>query len=298
MLTFATAGLAAAGTPGSGDATATGNQSGTNANQSLNIKDGGFATVDGGVDNNGTAESQTGDNEAVGNSDENEAGIDDGILDDPEEGKININENANESEGEATVSSGWAWSAGNQSQTDLDQTGKITGGQNLVVLTQGSLVLNRGLGLADTGSNIGGPVVSGNAWALGNWSENDVDQVADATSGVSVLILGQVADIDNFGDAYSFTGDNDGDVTSGNAKSQGNESRDRTAQNTVADGDTLAAAVVQQASRNRNHGEADALTGHNLGDAGEGDDTDDLDQEADPDLTDLETLQDLYDINF
>ncbi|MDP1807877.1 MAG: hypothetical protein Q8K72_22050, partial [Acidimicrobiales bacterium] len=222
------------------------------------------------------------------NSDENDD-------DDDGDSKINLGGASNESDGEATVSTGWATSTGNQSGTNLDQSGNITGGQSLVVLQQGAFVLNAGRGLADSGHNDGGPISTGNAWALGNWSENDIAQVADATSGVSLLVIDQLSLTANLGDGRANSGHNTGDVSTGNATSTGNQSRNTHSQNTVADGDTLSAAVIEQNQRTRNRGLGVANSGFNSGDAGEGDDTDNLDQFADPDLTDLETLEGLFD---
>jgi hypothetical protein len=283
MLTLLTAGVAGA-VPGAGtgEAVATGNQSGTTAGQHLTMTDGGVATLDAGVANAGGAGSNSGVNSALGNS---------GANDDDSSnigGRINIDSVGNDSEGETTVSTGWAHSAGNVSGTNLQQSGNVTGGASLVILQQGAFVLNAGLGIANTGINDGGPTQTGNAWALGNWSENDIHQVADATSGTSLLVIDQLSLTSNIGVALANSGINAGDVTTGNAKSQGNESRNHHAQDTVADGDTLSAAVVDQQQRNRNRGLGVANTGFNFGDAGEGDDTDNLDQLAVPDLADID----------
>ena len=271
-LTLLTAGMAGAQQAGTGDATATGNQSGTNAGQTLTMKDGGIATLDAGVGNAGAAGSNSGVNQAVG------LGVDDGDSDDATniDGKNNFDEVGTDSSGETSVTTGWATSGGNVSTTDLDQTGSIQGGSSLVILQQGAFVLNAGLGLANAGFNEAGVVASGNAWALGNWSENDIDQVADATSGVSLLLIDQLSVTTSLGAGIANTGFNSGDITTGNASGTGSRSTNDHAQDTVADGDTLSAAVVEQVNRNRNRGLGVANSGFNFGSVDESTDADDL----------------------
>src|SRR5690606_38783941 len=66
---------AAHGAPGTGETSATGNRSNTAAGQTLNMTDGGVVTLNGGVANAGGAGSNSGINQAVGNSDENDDSV-------------------------------------------------------------------------------------------------------------------------------------------------------------------------------------------------------------------------------
>lgn len=262
--------------PGTGDATATGNQSTTAAGQNLSMTDGGVVTLNGGVANAGGAASNSGVNEAVGNSDEND---DDATSD----GRINIDAVEVGSEGETSLTTGWATSAGNVANTRLGQDATTRGGDSLIVLQQGAFVLNGGLGLANTGINEAGVVASGNAWALGNWADNDVQQIADVTSGTAVQILGQLETITSLGAGVANTGINSGDITTGNATSTGSESTNQAAQSSVANGDNLAAAVAQVVNDTRNRGLGVANTGVNFGSVDESDDSDDLTQDPEQD---------------
>ncbi|MDQ2649688.1 MAG: hypothetical protein M3Z03_09040 [Actinomycetota bacterium] len=272
MLTLLSA-TAAHGAPGTGETAATGNQSSTAAGQTLNMTDGGVVTLNGGVANAGGAGSNSGINQAVGNTDENDDSAEN--LD----GRINNDSVEVGSEGETSLTTGWAGSAGNISTTRLGQDATTRGGDNLIVLNQGAFILNGGLGIANTGINEAGVVASGHAWALGNWADNDVQQVADVTSGTAVQIIGQLELVTSLGAGIANTGLNTGEWATGNATSTGSESRNLARQESVADGDTLAAAVVQQVNRTRNRGLGVANTGINFQSADESDDSDDLTQD-------------------
>jgi hypothetical protein len=272
VLTFLSAGAAHAA-PGSGDATATGNKSGTQAGQQLNMTDGGVVTLNGGVANGGAAGSNSGVNRAVGNSDENDDATEN--LD----GKVNNDSVEVGSEGETSLTTGRATSSGNESNTRFGQNATTRGGDNLVVLNQGAFVLNLGLGLANTGINEAGVVDSGDAWARGNWADNDLQQVADVTSGTAVQIIDQLAIVSNLGAGIANTGINSGDVTTGNASASGNEARNQAAQNTAANGDLLGVALVQQVNTTRNRGLAVANTGINVSSGDDSEGEDDLTQD-------------------
>jgi hypothetical protein len=228
-----------------GDATAAGNQSTNDQGQSLSVTPGSdptVATIDGSVANGGAAGSNSGRNEAVNT----EADADDAVT--------------------QTVKSGNATSAGNQSQSKLNQsaTSSATGG-GLTVIDQGARIRNWGGALADTGFNSGDGTVSGNADAWGNrsWSSIDQSALVNDASGTTRL-LSQSARITNLGLAVAETGHNVGDaITSGNASAGGNEAHSSTGQSGVITGDVIGTATAEQVSRTRNRGLGVANTGFN-----------------------------------
>jgi hypothetical protein len=280
LLTLLHAGAAHAA-PGTGETSATGNQSGTSQGQTLNMTDGGVVTLNGATANAGGAGANSGINQAVGNDEENDE--DNGFDPNDPVKSVNIESAENDSEGETSLTTGWAASQGNVSLSRTGQAATTRGGDNLIVLNQGAFVLNAGLGLANSGINEAGVVATGNAWALGNWADNDVQQVADITSGTSLQIIGQLELVTSLGAGIANTGINSGDITTGNATSTGSESTNQAAQDTVANGDALGAAVVQQANRTRNRGLALANTGINFGSVDESEDDDDLTQDPEQD---------------
>ncbi len=203
-----------------GAANAAGNRSTTNLTQALNVNTTGHALVlsdqNAAVVNFGIAAANTGGNIAVGNASRNlalmqrqravsnNAGLsgDDNVA-------ANFGSAANTSNGSASVTTGNAGATGNQSTTNVSQTvnANMTGG--LVLPDQNALVLNAGIGIANTGLNL----------AVGNVSRNVAiaHQFAKATNNAGDSVAS------NFGDVAT-SSNGSGSITTGNADSIGNDS--------------------------------------------------------------------------
>ena len=231
-----------AGVASAGDAEAVGNTSGTSGNQALVVAPGTdptIAALDGTVVNGGAAAANTGTNGAE----------------------------------EVEVTSGHARSHGNDSQSTFDQavTSSASAG-GLTVIDQDAVIGNLGLALADTGSNDGAAIDTGDAVAWGNRSWAHVAQATLVTDddGATRWVR-QQAGVDNVGLALAGTGRNTGgDITTGTASAGGNDARTTTSQRADVTGDQLSAAVVEQRARTRNRGTGIATTGAN---AASGDDS-------------------------
>ena len=217
-----------------GNASATGNKSDTQITQSATGSAGGalggLVIIDqhAFVSNTGVALANSGGNRATGNSSDNDANVDQGIGDSPVDADAigvasNNGEASNWSGGTAGVTTGDASAIGNDSHTKVTQNAKsdidgIGGGS---IITQGSNVLNLGLGVANSGGNR----------ARGNDSDNDATTTQDApsTGGNVVGVIG------NFGMA-SNTSDGTGTVSTGKASGVGNQSTTDVSQSAEAKG--------------------------------------------------------------
>jgi hypothetical protein len=165
-----------------GGARATGNRSETELSQDAGGWVSGLGVVlntqVGAVVNVGLAQANTGDNDAIGNTSGNRAGLGQSAhvasdnlgfgADEASMTALGVVTAANSahveaaSDGDATVQTGAATAVGNESDTRLDQraTGHAPG---LVLDTQAGVVVNAGLADANTGDN----------FATGNGSDND-----------------------------------------------------------------------------------------------------------------------------
>jgi hypothetical protein len=139
----------------------------------------------------------------------------------------------------------------------------------LATTTQSIRISNDGDADANTGGNdlVDGDILTGDASAMGNQAGSTVLQAAAATADLSEIE--QTARIKNEGDALATTGDNTadgGDVTSGAAIALGNRSGSDVLQTAAATGDL---ALIDQAARVGNDGDAVASTGDNASDSGD-----------------------------
>lgn len=121
--------------------------------------------------------------------------------------------------GSVAVSTGNAYALGNYADNLIEQAGTVAAGGSAVVITdQQSIVLNRGLALADSGDNTalagsGGLAVSststGVAFAEGNVSSTTVEQrVVAIAAGDASVTMRQGALVLNLGVAWASTGGN------------------------------------------------------------------------------------------
>jgi hypothetical protein len=225
-----------------GDADSVGNHSASDQGQTLVVtkdSDPTIAGITGSVGNGGVAASNSGANRAV-------------------------NEDADSTQ---TIHTGNAKSAGNDSQSKLNQSAvsSATGG-GLTLIDQGARIGNWGGALANTGFNDGGDgLVTGNADAWGNRSWSTIDQSAEVKGeGGGLRILSQAARIANLGFAVANTGANMGDaITTGNASAGGNQAQTGTTQTGILTDDLVGMATAQQVSRTRNRGLGVANSGFN-----------------------------------
>jgi hypothetical protein len=236
----------------SGDATAVGNQSGTNTTQTVTVS-GNLGTIQvinqqASVSNVGVAAANTGGNIAIGNSSNNGAEVDQtgasGLGP-----ASNTGEAANGSNGTATISTGNASAIGNQSNTTINQTahgsahGQLGG---ILVINQDALVTNSGVALANTGGNS----------ATGNESGNEAGLVQDANSSAGIAA--------NSGKAHN-SSDGKATINSGNASATGNKSDTQVIQNATgsAGGSLGGLVIIDQDAFVVNAGAAVANSGAN-----------------------------------
>ncbi len=208
-----------AGAAQSGDATAVGNRSGTQKNQTASTSGalGNVQVIDqtAAVANVGVAVADTGNNRAVGNQSVNTADTDQTALN-ALGGATNSGTAANSSNGTALISTGHASAFGNQSNTTINQSanGSAHGGLGgILVVTQTGAVLNAGVAQATTGGND----------AEGNSSDNEVGllQTANATAGLA----------SNSGKSQN-TSDGLATISTGNSSAVGNQSDTKVTQST------------------------------------------------------------------
>ncbi len=202
-----------------GHAEAAGNRSTTNLTQVVDVNTTGSAIVltdqTALVINFGLAVANTGLNVAVGNASGNLAlvlgvavslnlGIGGGDT-----VAANFGSAANSSNGSASIKTGSAGAAGNSSTTNVSQTVNANQAGGLVLPDQIAVVINAGIGIANTGLNL----------AVGNISLN----------GAAVLQLALTLNFaddsvaSNFGDAKN-TSNGSASIATGNANSIGNDS--------------------------------------------------------------------------
>jgi hypothetical protein len=221
-----------AGTAHSGDATAVGNQSGTNQTQTVTVS-GNLGTIQvinqqANVSNVGASVANTGGNIAIGNSSNNTATANQ--TGDSNLGPAtNSGTAANSSNGSAAISTGNASSIGNQSNTTINQVANgsahgLLGG--ILVINQDATVTNSGVALANSGGNT----------ANGNDSDNTAGLVQNANSDAGLAA--------NNGKA---TNGSDGKATinTGNASATGNKSETNITQSaTGSAGGALGGLVI------------------------------------------------------
>jgi hypothetical protein len=192
------------------------------------------------VTNAGVGVANSGGNVAVGNASTNVAGTGQVAV-----GGIasNAASTSNESNGTATIETGDATGIGNQSETEITQQADADGGPGVVVAVQDSDVTNAGLGVANSGGNVG----------IGNASTNIAGTGQVAVGGIA----SNVADTSN-------TSDGTVGITTGDATGTGNQSKTKVAQDFHAD-PNAGLAVVWQESDVDNVGIGIANTGGNVG---------------------------------
>src|SRR5690606_26593230 len=151
-----------AGSTGTGDATAVGNQSGTNSTQTVTVS-GNLGVIQvinqkANVSNVGVGVANTGGNIAIGNASSNNATAgqtgDGGVTG----GASNNGTAANNSNGSALINTGNASATGNQSTTNLVQEAHgnaqvALGG--ILVINQAAPVNHFGVAAANSGGNVG-----------------------------------------------------------------------------------------------------------------------------------------------
>jgi len=242
-----------------GAANAAGNRSTTNLTQALNVNTTGHAIVLSDqnvfVINAGFALANTGGNLAIGNlaltnaatvnqkanTTANGANNGDAVA-------ANFGTASDPSNGSASINTGNAAAAGNESTTNVSQAvnANMTGG--LVLPDQTALVINAGIGLANTGLNL----------AVGNLSTNTatVNQNAQATNNGDDVVAS------NFGDATTQS-DGDASITTGNADSIGNASGASTNISQTVDTNGADMVLTDQTATSVNVGLAASNTGLN-----------------------------------
>jgi hypothetical protein len=233
----------------SGDATAVGNHSATDASQTGTVSGtGGNLQIIGqqaNVTNQGAAVADTGHNTATGNQSGNNANTGQ-VATSASGGAVNNGQAANASDGSAAVSTGDASAVGNWSSTSVTQTahGGLGG---ILIINQDTTVTNSGLALASSGRND----------AVGNESEN-----TGALLSQNVGLAGGLAS--NGGKA---TNGSDGKATiaTGNASATGNHSDTMVTQSASgsAGGDPGGLVLIDQGPVVTNEGSARARTGRN-----------------------------------
>ncbi len=192
------------------------------------------------VTNEGVGIANSGGNVAVGNASNNTAATGQVAA-----GGIASNNatSSNESNGSVEIETGDAKATGNQSETKVEQKADTDGGPGVVVAVQDTDVTNAGLGLANSGLNVGVGNVSdntavtgqlavgliasnnaetsnqsdghvaiktGDAEATGNSSKTGVLQEMHADPNAGVAIVWQESDVDNVGIGIANSGLNFG----------------------------------------------------------------------------------------
>ncbi|MDQ2649037.1 MAG: hypothetical protein M3Z03_05745 [Actinomycetota bacterium] len=223
----ASEGLGAAGT---GDATAVGNRSGTQANQGTGASTGTgniqIINQNAGVANVGVAVANTGGNIAVGN-----ASVSGATADQTADGGVsgigvNSGNASNASDGRAFIQTGDAYAIGNESTTTLDQRADGTAHGTLggvLVLSQNAGVLNAGLAVSNTGLNGAVGNASGNPLNPLSVGPNTAGLLQEATSGSGG------GGANNSGSASNDTNGH-ATISTGNASSIGNKSDTKVSQ--------------------------------------------------------------------
>ena len=268
-----------------GGALATGNASATNLVQNQDGAVDGMGLVlgtqVGGVANVGLGIANSGVNAAVANASDNTSDADQDIdVIEDNAGAVNpiivgglvannSGESSNTSDGEACVCTGNAVASGNVSSTTLIQDLDLSTGGGLVVLTATGGVLNAGLGIANSGLNLG----------LGNISDNTAtaDQDVEINDGLALNGINGPQVANNGGGA---TNNSAGTavVGSGNASGTGNLSTTDLVQAAAVDSD-LAFANITGSTTNAGLGLANS--GLNLGIGNDSTNTATLTQSAD-----------------
>ena len=184
-----------------GAATATGNQSATNVDQAAKAAGGpGLSLVfqDSDVLNLGVAAANTGGNIGIGNLSRNRAVNDQdafGLL-----GGSNVGGASNESHGTSSIATGAATATGNQSVTGVKQ-GADPGPGGLNVVVQHAPVINAGLGVANTGLNIGVANFSHNTEILAQVSfgllASNVGTSSNLSDGFTLVLTGAATGVGN-----------------------------------------------------------------------------------------------------
>jgi hypothetical protein len=251
----------------SGDATAVGNQSGTNSTQTVTVS-GNLGVIQvinqqANVSNVGASVANTGGNIAIGNSSNNTAAgtqTGNGGLGPAS----NTGTAGNASNGSAAISTGNASSIGNSSNTTINQVANgsahgLLGG--ILVINQDATVTNSGVALANSGGN----------FANGNDSDNDSSLLQDANTAAGLAA--------NSGKATN-SSDGKATINTGNASATGNKSDTQIFQSATgsAGGALGGLVVIDQNAFVVNAGAAVANTGGNIATGNTSDNTADLDQ--------------------
>jgi hypothetical protein len=193
------------------------------------------------VTNTGIGVANSGGNVAVGNASQNTAGTGQVALG----GGLasNVANTSNESDGSAAIVTGDATGTGNSSSTEVEQKAATDDGPGLDVVVQDNDVTNAGIGVANSGGNIGignvsqnnaitgqfaagflasniadtsnssdgtAGIVTGDASGVGNQSATKVKQDADTGDGPGLDVIVQSSDVDNLGIGLANTGGNIG----------------------------------------------------------------------------------------
>jgi hypothetical protein len=252
------------------------------------------------VTNVGVGVANSGGNVAVGNASQNVAAT----------GQVaagpgiahNAATTSNESNGSVQMETGDATATGNQSETEVTQQADADGGPGLVVAVQDTDVTNAGIGLANSGGNVGvgnasqnvaatgqlaiGGIASntadtsntsdgsvamktGDATGTGNQSKTKVGQKFHADPNAGLAVVWQESDVDNVGIGIANTG---GNVGVGNAS-----------QNLAATGQLAIGGIASNnaSTKNKSNGGVAMVTGDATG-TGNKSDTD-VEQSADVD---------------
>jgi hypothetical protein len=249
-----------------GDATANGNTSATSVRQSFQADADGMGLViapqTGLVVNAGLGVANSGVNAAVGNVSTNFTTSTQTSAFDPPGATLvigpvtvaNSMESGNESDGEACVCTGDATASGNVSTSTLNQDVMVNVGDGVTVLPTTGLILNLGLGVANSGVNL----------AVGNISTNTATstQTADLPAVVPPVLVGPQT-VGSSGGA-SNSSDGLGEVGTGKANAIGNLSDSELDQTAAIDGGG-GAVVAPMTSTIGNAGLGLANAGVNLG---------------------------------
>jgi len=243
-----------------GCATATGNVAHTAITQgdASNIGGAGFVIVDQAaeVDNAGIGVANTGLNAAVGNlSDNTVTNVQTATAaDDAADVDViasNIGSASNWSNGAAAIVTGGATATGNDAHTSILQVDPAIAGTGFVIVGQDATVDNFGLGVANSGLNLG----------VGNASTNDATNVQDATATGTDAAGSVVAN--NTGDPSNWS-DGSANIDTGCACAVGNTSvTDLTQLSDATIGDA-GFAIIDQTQDVTNTGTAIANTGLNV----------------------------------
>jgi len=268
-----------------GSASATGNASSTNIAQTSDFNGDGFTLVDQSafVINVGIAASNTGLNLAIGNASDNDSDVDqEAAIDEDGDGDVdldgdavaaNTSDSGTDSDGSASITTGSATATGNWSNDTITQTANTNiDGSGFSLNDQNALVLNLGVGVANTGLNA----------AIGNASDNesDVDQDAEVSEDDAgdLEVDGDVAVVNT--SESNVESDGSASITTGAAEATGNKSS--TTVNQVADTNISGNGFVlnDQIATVLNIGIGVANSGLNLAIGNASDNDSDVDQDA------------------